>query len=933
MGFFDFLNSSKRSARDQSNFNVPELRAQSYDTTAIALPPIRGTLPVAGNGPNTLPDLKRAAKKRSEAQLTSRTFSSNGASTLTLNQEPAAPAPLVPRLRSRSKSVGRPSTAPSIPNVPLPLQRPKSAGRNANFNASSGIGSGARRDSSCAPPKFVMQKSRPGPPYLLGMSGPGSNNDDYGRDSLTLDEAPPVPPIAAQYKSPLPAVSLKPKSKGPASINGSVMSGRSGGGKVGYVDLLDAQGQLRPADFKTRLQAAGARDYGEDVAERNMGVNGVDLESPAVLAFYALTGGGPLAFKSDGSAVDVHGNKYRPGQIPENLQTEVQGKGKDELSDMANKRIRTPKFPLRTTSLQPSEPSVPASAAGDLAVHGSQKSSKHEDFSSNAKRRRSMHGAPPSSLSQQKLRPLSMNPVLPSPRFDAASTPEVPLIRPTTADPSQGEGSYPSLWRDSTQAMKMKKKPAQLDKDDRTQSLSLRDAPLPAPVAALKSQEEPMLETHATRSLSNSSRKSRKSAGKSSDFSQFDFGVDSNGDPINSAPSSRCSSRQEAASDAQLNARPTSQRSWQSSQLTQSAQVSQTTQEPTVSRSRTPNTGSSHPRNRSVGGSSLRGRTQLDDISEHIPKRRSSWRNESLSSMAPSTTMTACSPQTSLDRPQSHHTADTSLDLGTRLPSIDHYREQQHKPQLTYVDSSKYRNKPAHVPSKNGGGVRMPSNYQAQRAQGPNPFMMSRSRPQYGDDHASITSNGSESEVYTHKRWRNGPDHQPTMSKHDYDGAGNILPGLPGHVSDDHASPQWHSYRPRGHHQPSSRPRPPTSAPRQQEPRTNLNRNGGGPPVSFPMWEDDDTSSMTVSESENEQHYNYRGRRSTDPSSVENNISSSGNGILSNVYDPLEAEMDDQFDARLAMRLRKELKRRERAAARRKTIENYEQGHVADTEN
>lgn len=35
-------------------------------------------------------------------------------------------------------------------------------------------------------------------------------------------------------------------------------------------DLLDAVEEFRPLDFRSRVQAAGARDYGEDVADRNM---------------------------------------------------------------------------------------------------------------------------------------------------------------------------------------------------------------------------------------------------------------------------------------------------------------------------------------------------------------------------------------------------------------------------------------------------------------------------------------------------------------------------------------------------------------------------------------------------------------------------------------------------------------------------------------
>lgn len=37
-----------------------------------------------------------------------------------------------------------------------------------------------------------------------------------------------------------------------------------------HVDILDAHGEIRPCDFKSRVEATGTKDYGEDVAERNM---------------------------------------------------------------------------------------------------------------------------------------------------------------------------------------------------------------------------------------------------------------------------------------------------------------------------------------------------------------------------------------------------------------------------------------------------------------------------------------------------------------------------------------------------------------------------------------------------------------------------------------------------------------------------------------
>lgn len=45
---------------------------------------------------------------------------------------------------------------------------------------------------------------------------------------------------------------------------------RSSLGSLKSKDILDAQEEIHPTDFRSRVQAAGARDYGEDVADRNI---------------------------------------------------------------------------------------------------------------------------------------------------------------------------------------------------------------------------------------------------------------------------------------------------------------------------------------------------------------------------------------------------------------------------------------------------------------------------------------------------------------------------------------------------------------------------------------------------------------------------------------------------------------------------------------
>ncbi|KAL7929379.1 hypothetical protein V8C35DRAFT_198808 [Trichoderma chlorosporum] len=70
----------------------------------------------------------------------------------------------------------------------------------------------------------------------------------------------------------------------PLTPNFSLSHRRS---SAAFVDILDAQGEFKPYDFRSRLQASGSREYGEDVADRNI--------QPAVT-------GSPLPRRPRGSA-------------------------------------------------------------------------------------------------------------------------------------------------------------------------------------------------------------------------------------------------------------------------------------------------------------------------------------------------------------------------------------------------------------------------------------------------------------------------------------------------------------------------------------------------------------------------------------------------------------------------------------------------------
>ncbi|KAK7416220.1 hypothetical protein QQZ08_012070 [Neonectria magnoliae] len=88
--------------------------------------------------------------------------------------------------------------------------------------------------------------------------------------SIQKEDLPPVPPIPKRHHR-----------RRPSSLESS---------QNRFIDILDAQGEFKPANFRSRVNAAGAREFGEDVADRNLGENGHDLASPVVQAFYGISG-------------------------------------------------------------------------------------------------------------------------------------------------------------------------------------------------------------------------------------------------------------------------------------------------------------------------------------------------------------------------------------------------------------------------------------------------------------------------------------------------------------------------------------------------------------------------------------------------------------------------------------------------------------------
>lgn len=244
MGLLSFL--SRKSSPDGLQHDTGII-TQSYQNTTALFPPVRGEYPIGGNGKRPLESLMQ--------------YHAFGQSQLRLDisspAEEPAPAPVVPTFRD--DIVERPGTAPN--------------GRSLAGNQPNTSKTRLRRSYLSGQPPLSSSKSEQG--SLRAAYPPGHLQwTDHVR-SLPPVEAYRHPVIARQRSNP----SLR-------------ASGR------GFKDILDARSELKPLDFKSRIKASGARDYGEDVADRNIGENGHNLELPQVQAFYAKATDADLLDKS-----------------------------------------------------------------------------------------------------------------------------------------------------------------------------------------------------------------------------------------------------------------------------------------------------------------------------------------------------------------------------------------------------------------------------------------------------------------------------------------------------------------------------------------------------------------------------------------------------------------------------------------------------------
>lgn len=121
----------------------------------------------------------------------------------------------------------------------------------------------------------------------FGRPGTAASSDstsfDPSRGPQRPKREPRRPPVSFRKPSSTTSLSASYQGSSTEDRNSEVASlagaqrGRSNSitsvGSGRFKDLLDAQEEIRPIDYRTRLEATGARDHAEDVADRNMRQN------------------------------------------------------------------------------------------------------------------------------------------------------------------------------------------------------------------------------------------------------------------------------------------------------------------------------------------------------------------------------------------------------------------------------------------------------------------------------------------------------------------------------------------------------------------------------------------------------------------------------------------------------------------------------------
>ncbi|EPE35211.1 hypothetical protein GLAREA_10908 [Glarea lozoyensis ATCC 20868] len=243
---------------DRLEIGRPLLQGHSYNAAVAATPPVTGSYPVAGNGPNILQEIQKTRTRRNSIQsIASRTSFS------------------LSRNRSKYKSrAGKVETE-------SPPTRAQTASNDApkHERSTSDLGRTRSGFSMKSPPNFFSHKRK---------DSVRSNKSSKSASNVSIPAPPPIPPPMPiprpRSKSASGSMQRKvrryPSSQaipeGFAHIFPSTRLSRKA-----HVDLFDAHSTIRHDRERSqnRTQALGTRNYGEDVADRNI-IAHLGLNSP-----------------------------------------------------------------------------------------------------------------------------------------------------------------------------------------------------------------------------------------------------------------------------------------------------------------------------------------------------------------------------------------------------------------------------------------------------------------------------------------------------------------------------------------------------------------------------------------------------------------------------------------------------------------------------
>ncbi|RDW80946.1 hypothetical protein BP5796_05644 [Coleophoma crateriformis] len=221
-----------------------KLKGKSYDSSVAREPPVKGSYPVAGNGPNVFEEIQRSrARRDSRSQSISTGY---------------AEPPTIPRWRE--DVVERPRTAPHN-GLPSGQSNETTDRTMSGFAAKS-------------PPSFAAHRAKQKSKRFSALS-----LSDMHKSS-DVEQVQAYQPRRGLSVDDTPGFTAPPTWK---TIHSRTSSSNI---RASHVDLLDAYKNLvgTPEISKSAVKASGVRNYGEDVADRNIiesrGGDTFDLSSP-----------------------------------------------------------------------------------------------------------------------------------------------------------------------------------------------------------------------------------------------------------------------------------------------------------------------------------------------------------------------------------------------------------------------------------------------------------------------------------------------------------------------------------------------------------------------------------------------------------------------------------------------------------------------------